>query len=350
VGIDLFQPADENKTYLENKMKIFVTGATGFIGSALVRALAESGHTVHALFRSKTKTSAVRHRNVRLFKGNILDSKSIRKAVSGCHRVFHTAAMTKIWSKKPNRYHDINVAGTKNVLEAALHSGVKKVVITSTAGVFGPSINGCVNENTIKKTRCFTEYEKTKAEADSLALSYMKKDLHILMVCPTRVYGPGLIKESNSTTRMIQLYIKGKWRIIPGSGKNIGNYVYIDDVVKGHLLAMEKGHPGEKYILGGENISYSGFFTTLKMVSQKDYTLFKLPLIMMISLSFVMKCLAEGFNVYPLITPEMVKKLTCDWVVSSDKAVRELGYSPLSLEQGIRKTVEWLNTLKKETF
>ncbi len=331
-------------------MKIFVTGATGFIGSALVRALADSGHTVHALFRSRSKTPAIEQAHVRLFKGNILDLKSIERAMRGCHCVFHTAAMTKIWSKKPNQYHDINVIGTKNVLEAALHLGIKNVVITSTAGVFGPSLDGCVDENTVKKTECFTEYEKTKTQADSLALSYIEKGIRIVMVCPTRVYGPGLIKESNSTTRMIQLYIKGRWRIIPGSGKNIGNYVYIDDVVKGHILAMEKGLPGEKYILGGENISYSGFFNTLKKVSQKDSVLFKLPLFIMIFLSFSMKCLAKWFNVYPLITPEMVKKLTCDWTVSSDKAVRELGYSPISLETGIKKTIEWLKSIKKENL
>jgi nucleoside-diphosphate-sugar epimerase len=331
-------------------MKIFVTGATGFIGSALIRTLADSGHSVHALFRSRSKTQAIRKRNVHLFKGDILDLKSIERAMRECDCVFHTAAMTKIWTKKPNKYHDINVIGTKNILETALHLGVKKVVITSTAGVFGPSLDGCVHENTVKKTECFTEYEKTKTQADSLALSYIEKGLHTVMVCPTRVYGPGLIKESNSTTRMIQLYIKGRWRIIPGSGKNIGNYVYIDDVVKGHMLAMEKGLAGEKYILGGENISYSGFFKTLKKVSQKDSALFKLPLSIMLFLSFLMKCLAEWFNIYPLITPKMVKKLTCDWVVSSDKAVRELGYSPLSLEKGIKKTVDWLNSLKKENY
>ena len=331
-------------------MKIFVTGATGFIGSALVRTLADSGHTVHALFRSRSKTPAIKHAHVRLFKGNLLDQKSIERAMSGCQWVFHTAAMTKIWSKIPNRYHDINVTGTKNVLEAALHLGVKKAVITSTAGVFGPSLDGCVDENTVKKTEWFTEYERTKTQADSLALSYIEKGLHIVMVCPTRVYGPGLIKESNSTARMIQLYIKGRWRIIPGSGKNIGNYVYIDDVVKGHILAMDKGLPGEKYILGGENVSYSGFFATLRKVSQKEHALFRLPLFIMIFLSSFMKFLAKWFDIYPLITPEMVKKLTCDWVVSSDKAARELGYSPLSLETGIKKTIDWLNSLKKEKY
>ncbi len=329
----------------KQKMKYFVTGATGFIGSALARKLADSGHTVHALFRSKSKTASIKHSKIRLFKGNLLDPKSIHQAMKGCHFVFHTAALTKIWSKNPSLYHEVNITGTKNVLEAALNLEIKKVVITSTAGVFGPSSESCIHEQTARKTPFFTEYEKTKAKADELALLYSKKGIDIVIVCPTRVYGPGPIEESNSATKIIRSYIRGKWHIIPGNGKSIGNYVYIDDVVKGHILALKKGRTGEKYILGGENASYIQFFNLLKNASQKKYFLFKIPVFAMKSFSQIFNWLASMFKFYPVITPEMVKKLTRDWSVSSEKAVRELGYSPISLQEGIKKTLEWLNTL-----
>lgn len=325
-------------------MKYFVTGATGFIGSVLARKLADSGHTVHALFRSKSKTDSIKHSNIRLFKGDILDIKTIQRALKGCPFVFHTAAMTKIWTKNPQLYHDINVRGTRNIMEAALTSGVKKVVMTSTAGVFGPSLDCEVNEKTMRKTECFTEYEKTKEKADLLALDFVKKGLDVVLVHPTRVYGPGLIKESNSAAKLMKLYTKGRWPIIPGSGKSIGNYVYIDDVVKGHLLAMEKGTPGEKYILGGENISYCGFFDSLKKVSQKNYILIKMPFFIILIFSEVMKILAKIFDFYPFITPEMAKKLNQNWPVSSKKAFQELGYRPLSLEEGMKKTIHWFKS------
>ncbi|MFW6139736.1 MAG: SDR family oxidoreductase [Acidobacteriota bacterium] len=322
-------------------MKCFVTGATGFIGSALAIKLAESGHTVHALYRSKLKTVSLRHPNIRLFKGNILDLISIHKAMESCSYVFHTAAMTKIWTKNPELYHDINVTGTKNILKTALTLGVKKVVMTSTAGVFGPSQSCEVSEKTIRKTECFTEYEKTKEEADSLALDFFEKGLDVVLVYPTRVYGPGFIKESNSAAKVMKLYIKGRWPIIPGSGKSIGNYVYIDDVVKGHILAIEKGKPGERYILGGENVSYQGFFNSLKKVSQKNYPLLRIPFFFIMALSQTLKILTKIFNFYPFITPEMAKKLNQNWPVSNEKALQNLGYIPTPLEEGMKKTIQW---------
>jgi len=323
-------------------MRFFVTGATGFIGSALVRKLREANHIVHALFRSKYKTASIKHPNVRLIKGDILNPISLHKAMEGCLYVFHTAAITKMWTKSPRLYYDINVTGTKNVMEAALNLGIKKVVLTSTAGVFGPSINHEVNENTIRKTKYFTKYEKSKAEADSLALDYVKKGINVVIVHPTRIYGPGPFRESNSITKIMKLYIKGRWPFLPGKGNKIGNYVYIDDVINGHILAMEKGHSGEKYILCGENTSYRYFFNYLKKISQKNYFLIRLPFFTIISFSQITKNLAKIFNQYPLITPEMAKKLNQNWSVSCGKAKKELGYRPTSLEKGIRKTIDWV--------
>jgi len=329
-------------------MKYFVTGGTGFIGRALIHKLADSGHTIHALFRSKSKTASLKHPHIQWFKGDVLDPKSILKAMNGCEYVFHSAAMTKIWSKNPQIYHQINVTGTKNIIESSLNLGIKKVVMTSTAGVFGPSSIEDVNETTIRKTKYFTEYERTKAEADSLALSYTQKGIDIVIVYPTRVYGPGPLKESNSVTKLMNFYIKGRWPLIPGNGKSIGNYVYIDDVVEGHISAMEKGFSGEKYILGGENISYREFFNLLRKVSQKNYFLLKTPQSLMRPAARIMTFLAEFTDLYPSLTPEMVKKLSLNWSVSSRKSVQDLGYRFLSLEEGLKKTLKWLESRKND--
>lgn len=121
-------------------------------------------------------------------------------------------------------------------------------------------------------------------------------------------------------------------------------YVYIDDVVQGHILAIEKGSPGEKYILGGENVSYRGFFDTLTKVSHKNYALLRLPFYIIMMFSRIMKFLAKIFNFYPFITPEIVKKLNQNWPVSNKKAVQELGYNPTPLEEGMKKTIQWLES------
>ncbi|MFW6136913.1 MAG: NAD-dependent epimerase/dehydratase family protein, partial [Candidatus Aminicenantaceae bacterium] len=141
---------------------------------------------------------------------------------------------------------------------------------------------------------------------------------------------------------MIRSYLRGKWHLIPGDGQKTGNYVYIDDVVNGHASAMEKGRPGEHYLLGGENITYQKFFFLLKTLSRKNHFLVKIHVSGMMVLSKLLIFSAEKFNVPPPITPAMVRKLTADWMVSSRKAEQELTYSPVSLREGLQKTISWL--------
>ncbi|MDP4226830.1 MAG: NAD-dependent epimerase/dehydratase family protein, partial [Bacteroidota bacterium] len=167
---------------------------------------------------------------------------------------------------------------------------------------------------------------------------------HIVIVNPTRVYGPGLLSESNGVTRMVKLYLEGKWHFIPGNGISIGNYVFVDDVVQGHILAMENGRIGENYILGGENINYLDFFDRIRDISGDRFSLFNVGLKFMMLVSNCMKFMAEKFSISPAITPELVKKFTCNWNVSSNKAITELGYSITPLDEGLRRTINWLKS------
>lgn len=323
-------------------MKIFITGATGYIGTNLALHLANSGHTVHALYRSKSKAASLKHDNVRLFEGNISDAKSLKRAMQSCDGVFHVAAFARVWARDPKTFFDINVDGTLNVINMAARLGVKKIVFTSTAGVFGPSINGVITEESKKTIDFFTEYERSKSVAEEKILELVSKGQNIVIVNPTRVYGPGLLSVSNAVTRMIKFYIEGKFHIIPGNGKSIGNYVFIDNVIDGHILAMQKGKPGEKYILGGTNTSYTEFFDTLINVSQKKYYLFKLPLSLMSVTSNLMMIMSKLSGKPPMITPAWVKRLLYDWEVSSKKAESVLGYKITPLAEGLKKTINWI--------
>ena len=200
-----------------------------------------------------------------------------------------------------------------------------------------------VDEATDSASYWATDYEKTKRESETLAFSYLEKGLDVVVVNPSRVYGPGLLKESNSVTRLIKLYREGKWRLIPGDGHSRGNYVYLGDVVDGHLLAMERGKPGERYILGGDNVSYNELFDLIKKITGKDYRLYHIPLGPMLLFARIQVFLAEWFGRKPLIVPALVKKYTRDWNLSSEKAQRDLGYTITPIGEGLKKTIDWID-------
>ena len=324
-------------------MRVLITGSTGFIGANLALTLANNGIEVNALYRSEHKAKSLHHENINLCKGDILDSESLNNAVRGCDQVYHIAAFTDVWTKNPDDIYKLNVTGTLNVLNAALENNVKNIVFTSTAGVLGPSTNGIVNEDILRDTDYFLEYERTKAIAEEKVKLYLEKGLNIRIVNPTRVYGPGLLSKSNSVTIMIDSFNKGKWKIIPGNGKSIGNYVFINDVVNGHIQAMERGKPGERYILGGDNKSYLEFFKTLRDETGKNHMMIKIPLSVMLSISFLAMALNKISGIKPFITPSLVRKFNYNWEISSNKAIYELGYEITSLREGVVKTVEWLN-------
>ena len=323
-------------------MKIFVTGATGFIGSELVKELLHRGHIIHALFRDPKKKIIPENKNLLYFKGDILDKNSLLKPMEDCDIVFHLAAYAKVWAKDSSLFYKINVEGTRNVLLSSEKSGIKKIVVTSTAGVLGPSDFDSVDENSLSMNKFFTEYEKTKFSAEQEISKFIKKGLNITTLLPTRLYGPGQLRESNSVTLLIQKYISGHWHILPGNGSKIGNYVYIKDVVNGHIRAMEKDVPAERFILGGININYKDFFNTIGTIDGKKQWMVPLPVFLMMMASGFMWLLAVIFKIKPLITPGWVRKYMHHWSLSSQKAIDGFDYHITPLNTGLSETINWL--------
>ena len=326
-------------------MRYLVTGATGFIGNRLVEELLKLGNEVHVLARTEKKVSELYGDRVVFFEGVLLDLDVIQQAVHNCDVVFHLAAFANIWSKDKMLAYKTNVIGTKNILDAALQNKVKKVVFTSSAAVFPPSENGEeIDETAALPEKYMTDYETTKFQSEQLCMEYSKNGLDVVIVNPTRVFGHGLLNKSNSVTILIKKYIVGNWRIIPGTGSAIGNYVFIDDVVNGHIFAMQSGISGEKYILGGTNTSFNGFFEMISTVSKKNYRLFYLPFPIILAVSKLELFLAEKTGKKPLITPPWAKKYLQNRPVSSKKAMNDLSYTFTPLDDGIGKTIEWLKT------
>ena len=323
--------------------KIFITGSTGFIGRKLAFKLANEGHEVVALIRSKNKAKDLTHDNISFVEGDLFAKTALNEGMKGCQEVYHLAAFASVWAKD-DTFKTVNIDGTLNILEAAKTNGVDKVVVTSTAGVIGPAIDGPVNEDTPRQVDFFTDYESTKYESELQIKEYVANGQHVVIVNPTRVYGPGPLNVSNSVTKLVKQYIAGKWKFMPGDGMSTGNYVYVDDVINGHILAMAKGRAGERYLLGGQDATYHELFDTIAEVGGKKYKLYKMPLSIMLAFGKLQLFLAENFGRQPMITPGWVRKYLYKWMVSSAKAENELGYKITPLKQGIQKTVDWLNS------
>lgn len=326
-------------------MNIFITGATGYIGNNLAHRLAGEGYIIHALCRDVT-TEVLLHPNIKIFKGDITDVPSIQQAMQGCEQVYHLAAYARVWAKDNSIFYKLNVDGARNVFDAAREQGISNIVFTSTGGTLGPSKKRPVKEEDQRIGKPFTAYEVTKTWAEDLAVEYCNKyHMRIVTVNPPRIYGPGIITESNAVTRLVKLYMAGKWKIMPGDGKRTGSYVYIDDIVNGHILAMQKGRAGERYNLGGVNASYIEFFDLLAQVNGKKHTLINFPVWAMMAAGKALELFTKITGRPPLLTPPWIRKYHYDWSVDSSKAQRELGYNFIPLKEGLQKTVDWLKAL-----
>jgi len=326
-------------------MKVLVTGATGFIGRNLCLHLAEQGYNVVALCRNTAHPYLISHKNITPVKGDILDKESLTKAMNRCGQLYHTAALAKMWCRDKNDYYNINVVGTRNVLELAGEAGVNKVVYTSTCGVWGPTIKHPMSENDPRIDGFAIDYERTKYLAEIETRIYSAKGLNVVTVNPSRVYGEGPITDSNTVGKMISGYLKGKWRIIPGKGTQISNYAYLDDVVKGHIAAMEQGTPGNRYILGGEDISFNTFFNTLQSITGKTYSMVKLPQRIIEAYSRFEQLKTTLTGLPPMFLPEFAARLKKDQKYSSQKAITQLNYSITPFEEGMAKTINHIKSL-----
>lgn len=323
-------------------MAILITGCTGYIGSKLTDKLAQQGHDIHILCRTAPSLPELNRPNIKVFIGDITNTASLKPALENVDRVYHLAAYARLWAKDPSVFHTFNVKGTSNVLAAAKSAGVSKIVYTSTAGVIGPSADKPMTETDPRITGFFNPYEETKSMAEAVAMDYAKQGLNVSIVNPSRIYGPGLDTGSNPVTKIVELYVKGKWKVIPGNGNDIGSYPYIDDVVDGHIAAMEKGRSGERYIFGGPNATFNELINAIKKYSGIEKKLRHIPFPVLNAVSHLMLLNAKITGKYPMMTPDWVAKYKYHWALNSNKAVEELGYNIRPLEDGIKETVAWV--------
>jgi len=324
--------------------KVFVTGSTGFIGSALVEKLLGRGFGVRALKRNAPATPRP---NLEYITGDITDKESLRNGMTGCDYVFHLAAYAKNWASDPKIYTQVNIEGTRNVFAVAKEQNVQRIIWTSTIMTLGfPPTGGVGNEKMPRPSERFlTEYERTKTNMEREAAEWINKGLPLVIVNPTRVFGPGVQSEANSVTKLIDQYRRGLFPILLNRGRNIGNYGFIDDIVEGHLLAMERGKIGERYILGGENVSLKELFQTVDKIDGKKRFQLKIFWLVPMLVALYLELQAKCFGIYPLITPGWLRTFLLDAAFSTEKAEQELGYRVTPFEESVRQTCRWLDKI-----
>lgn len=320
---------------------MLITGANGLIGQRLVFRLAGSGVAVRAMVRTPVAAAGFIHPGISAVLGSMDNPASLRNALEGVSQVYHLAAFTGVWHRDPDQWDRVNVTGTQRLLIMARESGVERVVVTSTAGVLGPSLNGLpVDESSPPPTKYFTAYESSKRKMEEMIARFDAGGMVIVIVNPTRLFGAGPMSKSNSVTRMLKQYRDGTWKFLPGNGHGVGNYVWIDDVVEGHLLAMAGGRHGERYILGGENLSYIELFRRSDPVLGVSHRLIPVPLGLMLGAAGFMKGIATFTGREPTITPGWIRKYHHHWLVSSQKACKELNYRMTPFEKALQLTFQ----------
>ncbi|MDA0262880.1 MAG: NAD-dependent epimerase/dehydratase family protein [Chloroflexi bacterium] len=320
-------------------MKVLVTGATGFIGGNLARELWRRGDEVRALVRPDSNRLTIQDTGIIPVEGDILDRRSVDRAVEGCEAVFHVAAAYTFWSRDPAGVSRTNATGTANVLAAARQAGVSRTVYTSTVSTVGTPKTGLGDENTPLDARSLHGYYKrSKLQAEQEALAMAADGMPLVVVNPTAPVGPWDVKPT-PTGRMILDFLRRK---IPAYLKTGMNLVDVADVVEGHILALEKGRSGERYILGNRNVSLKEIFDILSRQTGLATPRIRVPYWLVVGVGYADRFI-EGslLRREPAIPVEGVLASKTPAYVSCEKAVRELGLPQRPIEDALRQAVDW---------
>jgi farnesol dehydrogenase len=323
-------------------MKIFMTGATGFLGRRVARRLLEAGHQVRALVRPASAPRPMPP-SVETAPGDVTDPASLDRGVAGCDAIVHSAALVKMWVRDRGAFDRVNVEGLRNILEAGRRAGVSRILYTSSFLALGPTDGRVADETWVHAAGGHhNDYERTKAAADRVAREAAAQGAPLVTVYPGVVYGAGELTDGSLMTKTILDFMRRRVPGYLGSGRQVICYAFIDDVVEGHLLALERGTAGRGYILGGPNADYRLLYALLARLTGVAAPTRHLPFWLMGLAGRMMRWRAHLFGIEPPITDEVIEIYRHDWAYCSDRAVAEIGYRITPLEEGLRSTIDWL--------
>ncbi len=318
---------------------VLVTGASGFVGAHVARALVAAGAAVRVLLRNTSITESLHGLKVERCYGDLRDPAALRFAVAGCETVFHVAADYRLWVPNPQVMYAVNVEGTANLLDAAAEAGVKRIVYTSTVGCMGwPADGGPANEDTPVSLDDMTgHYKRSKFQAEQAALERARRGVPIVIVNPTAPVGEGDWKPT-PTGKIILDFLHGQMPAYLDTGLNL---VDVRAVAAGHLAAAERGRIGERYLLGDRNMEFREILQVLGRISGRRPPRLRIPWIVAYAAALVEEGVARVTGREPRAPLEGVKLARHKMFIASDKAQRELGYQPGNVEEALERAVRY---------
>jgi len=320
-------------------MKVFVTGATGFIGASLARELLRDGYEVRALARPESDRRNLRGLDLEICEGDLRDRDSLEKGLKGCEILFHAAADYRLWTRNPDVMYEINVGGTRNILEAALNHGLSRIVYTSSVGTLGNPGDGQPGDEEIPVTLAdmVGHYKKSKFLAEREAESFLKRGLPLVIVNPSTPVGALDIKPT-PTGRIIVDFLNRRMPAYLDTGLNI---IDVEDCARGHILAAKLGRIGEKYILGNENLTLRRIFDMLEEITGLAAPRVRLPYTPILIAAYVNEAISRCTGKEPLIPLAGVQMAKKFMYFDPTKAVRELGLPQRPVAESLAKAVAW---------
>jgi dihydroflavonol-4-reductase len=321
-------------------MLVFVTGATGFVGSHVAQVLAEQGADLRLLVRSSSNPSNIQGLKAERVVGDLRDPASLEKVMAGCDVLFHVAADYRLWVRDPEQMYRANVDGTRAILQAARSNRVRRVVYTSSVATMGFTSDGQpADENSpVSFDSMIGHYKRSKFMAEEVAIKAGKSGMDVVVVNPTTPVGEQDIKPT-PTGRIIVDFLKKKFPAYVDTGLNL---VDVKECARGHVAALERGRSGERYILGGENLTLKQILDKLAVITGLPSPKVKLPYAVALA-SGLVDTVVTGLLLRrePRVTLDAVRMGRKKMFVSSAKAGRELGWKTVPVEGALRRAVEW---------
>ncbi len=321
-------------------MLAFVTGATGFLGSHVARALAEQGARLRLLVRTTSDLRNIADLNADRVVGDLRDPASIEKSFAGCDALFHVAADYRLWVRDPEQMYRSNVGGTRSLIEAARKQGVRRIVYTSSVATMGFSSNGTLaDENSpVSLDDMIGPYKRSKFMAEQLAFEAARSGVDVVVVNPTTPIGEGDLKPT-PTGRIVVDFLKRKFPAYVDTGLNL---VDATECARGHIQALEKGRSGQRYILGGENLTLKQILDRLAAITGLPSPRVKLPYVFALAAGVVDETVTGRIlGREPRATIDAVRMGRKKMFTTSAKAEQELGWRPSTVDGALRRSVEW---------
>ena len=321
-------------------MKAFVTGATGFLGAHVARVLAEQGADLRLLVRPTSDLRNIEGLKADRVTGDLRSAASLEKAVEGCDVVFHVAADYRLWVRDPEQMYRSNVEGTRALLDAARKNGIRRVVYTSSVATMGFTSNGRVvdEESPVALADMIGHYKRSKFMAEQVAIEAGRSGQEVVIVNPSTPIGEMDIKPT-PTGRIVVDFLKRKFPAYVDTGLNL---VDVTECARGHILALEKGTSGERYILGGENLTLKQILDKLAAITGLPSPKIKVPYVMALATGVVDELVTGHIRgKEPRATIDAVRMGRKKMFVSSAKAERELGWTIVPVEGALRRAAAW---------